>query len=124
MIEAECSPEDIDLIVPFGSGISKIDAVELEGLASIFGEKLQGIPTIITIPYTGNCMAGNGAICIGIAAKAIKEQMVPARLGSEKTNGIDASKSEALKTSINRVLVVTPSEGGQCVAIILGRINA
>jgi 3-oxoacyl-(acyl-carrier-protein) synthase len=123
MIEADCNPCDIDLIVPFGSGIPNIDAAELEGLTSIFGEALQDIPTIITIPYTGNCMAGNGAICVGVAAKAIKEQMVPARIGTEKTNGINAFKCNATKTSINRVLVVTPSEGGQCVAIILGRID-
>ena len=123
MSDAGCNPSDIDLIVPFGSGIPSIDAAELEGLTSIFSEALQDIPTILTIPYTGNCMAGNGAICVGVAAKAIKEQMVPARIGTEKTKGINASKCNATKTSINRVLVVTPSEGGQCVAIILGRID-
>jgi len=122
MHEAQCTASDIDLIVPLGSGISKIDSAELGGLTAIFGEALQNIPTITTIPYTGNCMAGNGAICIGVAAKAIKEQTVPARLGSEMTNGICAEKCNAQKTSINNVLVVTPSEGGQCVAIVLGRI--
>jgi len=122
MQEAQCTPSDIDLIVPLGSGISKIDSAEIGGLTEIFGEELQNIPTITTIPYTGNCMAGNGAICIGVAAKAIKEQIVPARLGSELTRGIRAEKCDAQDTSINLVLVVTPSEGGQCVAIILGRI--
>ena len=123
MSEAQCTPNDIDLIVPLGSGIRKIDSVELEGLTAIFGEALQNIPTITTIPFTGNCMAGNGAICIGIAAKAINEQTIPARLGSESTIGIDAAKCCAIKTSIKRVLVVTPSEGGQCVALILGRVG-
>jgi hypothetical protein len=69
-------------------------------------------------------MAGNGAICIGVAAKAIKEQTVPARLGSDKTTGINAEKCDSKETQINNVLVVTPSEGGQCVAIILGRITS
>jgi 3-oxoacyl-[acyl-carrier-protein] synthase II len=124
MHEAHCEPGDIDLIVPLGSGIVKIDSVEVEGLTAIFGEALQNIPTITTIPYTGNCMAGNGAICVAVAAKAIKEQMVPARLGSKITTGIDASICNAKKTSIEKALVITPSEGGQCVAIILGRIEA
>ena len=122
--EANCKPDEIDLIVPLGSGIAKLDAVELVGLTAIFGDSLLNIPTITTIPYTGNCMAGNGAICIGVAAKAIKEQMIPARLGSENTKGINAFKCDAKKSTVKRVLVVTPSEGGQCVAVVLGRIES
>ena len=44
-------------------------------------------------------MAGNGAICIGVAAKAIKEQTIPARLGSDITAGINAEKCDSKKTS-------------------------
>lgn len=124
MLEANCKPTDIDLIVPLGSGIPQVDSAELEGLTSVFGDSIDSIPIITTIPYTGNCMAGNGAICVSVAAKAIQEQTVPARLGSENTNGIQASRCEAKTASINKVLVVTPSEGGQCVAIILGRIDS
>ncbi|MDP7009362.1 MAG: beta-ketoacyl synthase [Phycisphaerales bacterium] len=121
--EASCTPNEIDAIVPLGSGILKIDAAERDGLAAVFGEALPTIPTITTIPYTGNCMAGNGAICIAIAAKVILEQKIPARLGSEHVEGINAARCEAHDKEIQRVLVVTPSEGGQCVAIVLRRIN-
>ena len=121
--EANCQTGDIDVIVPLGSGIKQVDTAEFEGLTAIFGEALSTIPTITTIPYTGNCMAGNGAIEIGVAAKAIREQKIPARLGDQCTNGIDAAVCEPKAMEINKVLVVTPSEGGQCVAIILGRVN-
>lgn len=121
--EANCKTSDIDVIIPLGSGIKQFDTAELEGLTAIFKEALSSIPTITTIPYTGNCMAGNGAIEIGVAAKAIKEQKIPARLGDQSTNGIDAAVCEPKKMEINKVLVVTPSEGGQCVAMILGRVN-
>ena len=69
-------------------------------------------------------MAGNGAIAISVAAKSIKEQQVPARLGAKETTGIDASRCDATKMPVNKVLVLSPSEGGQCVAIILGRVQA
>ena len=120
LAEAKCEPSDIDVIVPLGSGVKQFDDVERAGLTAVFGDTLQSIPTITTIPYTGNCMAGNGAIAISVAAKAIKEQMIPARLGATETHGIDAARSDAQQQKINKVLVVTPSEGGQCVAIILG----
>jgi len=122
--EANCEAGDIDVIVPLGAGIKQLDTAEREGLATVFGDKLTSIPTITTIPYTGNCMAGNGAIAIGVAAKMIKEQQTPARIGAIETKGIDAARCNSQQKQINKVLVVTPSEGGQCVAIILGRIEA
>ena len=122
--EANCSPSDIQVIIPLGSGIKQVDNAEREGLANVFGESLSSIPTITTIPYTGNCMAGNGAISIGVAAMAIKEQKIPARLGGTETPGIQAERCSQAELAINKVLLITPSEGGQCVALVLGRINA
>jgi 3-oxoacyl-[acyl-carrier-protein] synthase II len=124
LVEANCDANSIDVIVPLGSGINQLDDAEREGLQEIFGDRLPEIPTIITIPYTGNCMAGNGAIAISVAAKSIKEQQIPARLGAKETAGIDASRCDAIKMPVNKVLVLSPSEGGQCVAIILGRVQA
>ncbi len=124
LVEANCKASDIDFIVPLGAGIQQLDNAEYEGLAAIFGDSLSSIPTITTIPYTGNCMAGNGAIAISIAAKAIKEQTMPSRLGATETPGINAERCDAQQMQVNRGLIVTPSEGGQCVAIILGRMEA
>ncbi len=121
MDEANCTPADIDVIIPLGAGIPEIDNAEVKGLTAVFGNALPSIPTITTIPYTGNCMAGNGAIAVGVAAKAIKEQMIPSRLGADSTAGIDAARCNARALEISKVLIVSPSEGGQCVAMILGR---
>jgi len=120
--EAQCEPTDIDVIAPLGSGIKQVDNAEREGLTEVFGDALSSISTITTIPYTGNCMAGNGGIKIGVAAKALQEQMLPARLGAETTEGIDAGRCDAMPMKMNKVLILTVGEGGQCVAIVLGRI--
>jgi 3-oxoacyl-[acyl-carrier-protein] synthase II len=122
--EAECKPTDIDVIAPLGSGVKQLDNAERQGLAEVFGDALPTIPTITTIPYTGNCMAGNGGIKIGVVAKALKEQTLPARLGAVTTEGIDAGICDAKAMDIDKVLVITAGEGGQCVAIVLGRIAA
>ena len=50
--------------------------------------------------------------------------MIPARLGSEETAGVNAAKCESKTADLDRILVVTPSEGGQCVAMVLGRIKS
>ncbi len=121
--EAQCEPDDIDAIVPLGSGVALIDQAEKEALADVFGKRLPAIPMITTIPYTGNCLSGNGTITIAVAAKALREQFIPARLGPEETAGVDAAKSNSSPADLGRILVVTPSEGGQCVAMVLGRIK-
>lgn len=124
MAEAQCEPTDIDAIVPLGAGVALIDQAERDALTQVFGDSLQTIPMITTIPYTGNCMSGNGTIAIAVAAKALREQMIPARLGPEETVGVDGAKCESKTADLVRILVVTPSEGGQCVAMVLGRINS
>ena len=110
--------------MPLGSGVTEFDNVEAEALSSVFGERLSSIPTITTIPYTGNCMAGNGAIAVGVAAKALREQRIPARLGADETLIVEAAASESSDTQLDYALVVSPSEGGQCVAIVLKRGEA
>ncbi len=122
--ESGCDASAIDVIVPLGSGVPEFDTVEANALATVFGDRLNEIPMITTIPYTGNCMAGNGAIAVGIAAKALKEQHLPVRLGAEDTVNVQAQAAPSTDATLNYALVVSPSEGGQCVAIVLKRGEA
>ena len=119
--EANCSPDEIDVIIPLGSGIPILDDVERTSIETVFGSASSSIPLITTIPYTGNCMAGNGAIAVGVAAKALKEQQLPARLGASATDGIAAYACDSTKAALTYAMVITPSEGGQSVAIVLKR---
>ena len=122
--EAGSTIDEIDVVVPLGSGIRQVDSAERDGLQEIFKDRLTSIPTITSIPYTGNCMAGNSGISIGIAAKVLREQKLPARLGAEQTPGIDAGTCDATDMNIRNILCITAGEGGQCVAIVLGRISS
>ena len=122
--EAGCNANAIDIIVPLGSGVKAFDNAEAEALSNVFGKYLSSIPTITTIPYTGNCMAGNGAIAVGVAAKALREQRIPARLGAEETVSVQAQACTSREAKLDYALVVSPSEGGQCVAIVLKRGEA
>ncbi len=122
--EAGCNANAINIIVPLGSGVKAFDNAEAEALSNVFGKHLSSIPTITTIPYTGNCMAGNGAIAVGVAAKALREQRIPARLGAEETVSVQAQACTSSEAKLDYALVVSPSEGGQCVAIVLKRGEA
>ena len=120
MTSAKCSPEDIDAIVPFGSSIPAIDAAERDAIHANLGDRASDIPLICTIPYTGNCTAGNGAIGLCVAAAAISEQKLPARLHAGTPDGLNASAADAMDATLKRVLVMSASQGGQNTAVVLG----
>ena len=121
---ADCGPDGIDAIVPFGSSLPAIDAGEREALHATFGDRTASIPTICTIPYTGNCTAGNGAIGLCVATAALDAQTLPARLHPGTAVGLDAGACEARAHELNRILITSCSQGGQNTAVVLGRARS
>tara|TARA_B100002051_G_scaffold247467_1_gene256553 strand:- start:908 stop:2224 length:1317 start_codon:yes stop_codon:yes gene_type:complete len=124
MHSAGCTPDDIDAIVPFGSSMPVIDAGERDALHATLGDRVSSIPSICTIPYTGNCTAGNGAIGLCVATAALCEQTLPARLSAGTSEGVDAGPCESRSHDMRRILVTSCSQGGQNTAVILGRAEA
>jgi 3-oxoacyl-[acyl-carrier-protein] synthase II len=117
--QAETSPDAIDAVVPFAPSIPNLDAVEATALHQVFNGRAAEIPVITTVPYTGNCNAGNGGIALGVAAKAIREQHMPARLNTTGVTNLDANACDAHPAKLDRVLVCTTSQGGQNAAVVL-----
>ena len=118
--DAGCSAEAIDVIVPFGSGIPSVDASEQAAIERVFGERATSIPLITTIPFTGNCCAGNSAIALAVGAKILDEQRLPARLQTMGSS-LNANAAPSTDATVGKVLVVTTSQGGQNAALVLGR---
>jgi 3-oxoacyl-[acyl-carrier-protein] synthase II len=119
MNKAGAAAGDVDAIVPFGSGIPHMDRAEAAAIKAVFGGRAAEIPLITTIPNAGNCNAGNGAVALCVAVKAMHEQTLPARLNTVSADGLDASAAPSRAAKLKTVLVVTTSQGGQNTAILL-----
>ena len=121
LLSAALDPESIDAIVPFGCGIPSIDAAEVEAIESVFGERAASIPMVLTIPYTGNCNAGNGAIQLAIACRCLETQSLPARLNTGTAHcTLQVGPADAADADLSNILILSASQGGQNTAIILG----
>ena len=120
---AEIEPSDIDAIVPSGTGIPDVDAADRRGMKAVFGERLPEIPIILPIPVFGLCGAGIGAVSVSLAAKAIEQQLLPARLNAESIDGLDAAAAPSRAADLAAVLVFTTSLGGQTAAVVLTRLE-
>lgn len=119
--QAGITPAQIDAIVPFGSGIPNVDQAEAAAIQRVFGERAASIPLLTTVPNTGNCNAGNGAIALIAAAKAIESQQLPARISTSGAQGMDANACPARPAKLDYVLVSSTSQGGQNAAVVLRR---
>ena len=119
--QADTDAVDIDAVVPFGSAIPQVDRAEAAAIKRVFGDRAAEVPLITTVPNVGNCNAGAGSISVSVAASALKTQTLPARLNSESVDGLDAAACPSRSTRLERILVSSTSQGGQNVAIVLGR---
>ena len=120
--DARISPDDIDLIVPFGLGLDASDTAEANALATVFGERLAQIPLVCTKSMAGNCAAGASGLDICVVAKAVAEQMLPAVINCDQPrDGLHAASAPARRHDIRYALTYSCGQGGQNAAIVLAR---
>ncbi|MFK7961701.1 MAG: beta-ketoacyl synthase [Phycisphaerales bacterium] len=120
--QAGASADEVDAVVPFGSGVPGTDAAEARALASVFGDRAASIPVVTTVPFTGSCSAGNGAVALCVAAQMLRTQTLPARLHSAGQPGLDAGAADARPADLRTVVAVTTSQGGQNAAVVMSRV--
>ncbi|MBL0928042.1 MAG: hypothetical protein IBJ11_10395 [Phycisphaerales bacterium] len=120
--DAGVTPGEIDAIVPRGSGVPDEDAKEAEALRRVFGPRLAGVPLMTLTPMVGDTYAGQGGLGVCVAAMALREQRLPARLhGGAPAPGLAAGAWPGGPARLQRVLVCTGSLAGQNAAVVLGR---
>ena len=123
--DAGVEPDQVDMIVPFGLGLPSYDQAEAEALRSVFGKELARIPVVGSRSLVGNLGAGGGALDACIAAKAVAEQMVPARINCRQPlTGINAGNAPSQPAELRHVLTYSTSLGGQNAALVLGTYSA
>ncbi len=114
------APQDIDAVVPFGSGIPAVDAAERDALHATLGSHAASVPLILLTPAVGNCCSGHGSIQLAVAAQCLHTGMLPARRGDDPIDGLDAGPTDARQANPKHILVLSASLGGQNTAVLLG----
>lgn len=120
LAEAGIQPEQIDLIIPTGTGIFDDDKAEAAALQAVFGSSLPSIhvwPIKSMISHTG---AAAGAIDTIAAVEAINHQMIGP--GKNFTSNADCElniSTEVINKEINYALCCGYSFGGQTAALII-----
>lgn len=123
--EAGIAADQLDLIIPHGSGIRADDKAEAAAIEAVLGSAVSKVPVWPTKSMVSNTGAAAGAIDIVAAVCAIKNKIIPAAINCE--NKADWCKlnipTSQQNTEIKYVLSCSYTYGGQTAAIVLKKFD-
>jgi 3-oxoacyl-[acyl-carrier-protein] synthase II len=123
LAEAQIEPDDLDLIIPHGTGIPADDLAEARAIRAALGEAAARVPVWPTKSMLSNTGAAGGAVDIVAAVCAMRDGKIPAAKNCDrKAEGCDLNiVTEPRKTMIRYAMSCSYSYGGQTAAIVLKR---
>jgi len=118
---ADLAPDQIDLIIPHGTGVPQDDAAESTALCAVFGNSLAQIPVLPTKSMLSNTGTAAGALDLITAVRAMQESRIPGAVNcTEKAPNCPlAIHGQSLEKPIRHALCCSYSYGGQTTAVIL-----
>lgn len=123
LAEAQIEPDDLDLIIPHGTGIPADDLAEARAIRAALGEAAARVPVWPTKSMLSNTGAAGGAVDIVAAVCAMRDGKIPAAKNCDrKAEGCDLNiVTEPREAKIRYALSCSYSYGGQTAAIVLKR---
>jgi 3-oxoacyl-[acyl-carrier-protein] synthase II len=121
MADAGISPEDLDLIIPHGTGIPADDLAEAKAIQAALGSIAAEIPVWPTKSMLSNSGAASGAVDVVGAVCAMKEGSIPAAVNcNRQIDGCDLNiLDQPRETNIRHALSCSYTYGGQTAAVVL-----
>lgn len=121
MEDAQIGPEDLDLVIPHGTGIPADDLAEAKAIQAALGEAAGRTSVWPTKSMLSNTGAAGGAVDVIAAVCAMSEGKIPAAKNCDKkANGCNLNISDKLQEKkIRYALSCSYTFGGQTAALIL-----
>ena len=121
LAEAQIQPEDLDLIIPHGTGIPADDSAEANAIQAVLGDAAAEIPVWPIKSMMSNTGAASGAVDVIAALCAMRDGIIPAAKNCDKrAAGCNLNINvKPQEKNIHYVLSCSYTYGGQTVAVIL-----
>jgi 3-oxoacyl-[acyl-carrier-protein] synthase II len=125
LTEAQIQPDDLDLIIPHGTGISADDLAEASAIQAALGEAAAKIPVWPTKSMISNTGAASGAVDVIAALSAMRDGKIPAaRNCDKKAAGCNLNIiARQQKKNIRFALCCSYTYGGQTAAVVLKKVE-
>lgn len=121
LADAGIAPEDLDLIIPHGTGIPADDLAEATAIQAAMGKSVGKIPVWPTKSMLSNTAAASGAMDVIAAVCAITDGRIPASKNCDtKAKGCDLNiVKQQIDKKIRYALCCGYTYGGQTAAVVL-----
>jgi 3-oxoacyl-[acyl-carrier-protein] synthase II len=125
LADAQIQPEDLDLIIPHGTGIAEDDLAEATAIQTALGDAAAQIPAWPTKSMLSNTGAAAGALDVIAAVCAMDNGKIPAAKNCDRiADGCNLNiKTEPQQAEIRYALCCSYTFGGQTAAVILKRFE-
>jgi len=125
LADANIRTQDLDLIIPHGTGIPADDLAEATAIGAALGEAAEKIPVWPTKSMVSNTGAAAGAIDIVAAICAMNEGRIPAAKNCDrKADGCNLNiVIRPQQKDIRYALCCSYTYGGQTAAVVLRNLN-
>jgi 3-oxoacyl-[acyl-carrier-protein] synthase II len=123
--DAQIEPEDLDLIVPHGTGIASDDLAEAKAIEAALGEVVRDIAVWPTKSMLSNTGAAGGALDVIAAVCAMNDGKIPAAKNCDRRAdgcNLNIVKQEE-QAEIRYVLCCSYTYGGQTAAVVLKQFD-
>jgi len=125
MTDAQIGPEDLDLIIPHGTGIAEDDLAEARAIEAALGKAATKISVWPTKSMLSNTGAASGAIDVIAAVCAMNDGQIPAAKNCDrKADGCNLNiAKQSQKKNIRYALCCSYTHGGQTAAVVLKKFD-
>ena len=125
MAQAQIKPEQLDLIIPHGTGIPGDDLAESRAIHAALGEAAKKIPVWPTKSMLSNTGAAGGAIDVIAAVCAMNDSKIPAAVNCDnKAEGCNLNiVNQTIEKEVRHALCCSYTYGGQTAAVVLKRFD-
>jgi 3-oxoacyl-[acyl-carrier-protein] synthase II len=121
LAEAQIQPDDLDLIIPHGTGIPADDLAEANAIQAVLGDAAAEIPVWPIKSMMSNTGAASGAIDVIAALCAMRDGIIPAAKNCDKkAAGCNLNiVNQRQEKNIRIALSCSYTYGGQTAAVVL-----
>lgn len=127
LANAGIAPDDVDVIFADAAGLPEDDAIEVNAIKEVFGDRAKEIP--VTAPKTtvGRLFAGGASLDVAAALLSMRDGLIPPTINLDDPadgNDLDFVTGEARQAELRTALVNARGYGGFNAALVLRTVDA
>lgn len=126
LVEAELSPDEIDCVIPHGTGTVLNDLMESNMLAEMLGDRIDQLLVCALKSKIGHTGGAAGAFSCLTAAMILKHGIVPPTANITTVDskcGLKLHRNAPIQSLIRNVLINAYAFGGNNISLIMGAVS-